>query len=232
MATETAPANPLVTIEIDASPMAPVNVAMEVLAPTAAPAPAGPQPIVDRGDPSIPHETAVEAMGVGTDGEVNIWEARYSMRNFIGRIAFWSAVAVAWVALALYTWGYDHPALVAPAIIAGVVLAVIWFLLARRIVLARFGHYYQLSNRRIVVSTGLFDRRRDQMELLRVQDVYTRQTLWQRWLGLGTVVVQSSEVHFPIIYLVGVEAPKVVNDLVWHHARAERDRRSVKVDQI
>lgn len=232
MASETTPANPLATIEIDASPVAPAIVATEVPAPTPTPTPDGPQPIVDRGNPNIPHETAVEAMGVGTDGEVNIWEARYSMRNFIGRLVFWSIVAVAWVAFAVYTWGYNHPGLVAPAIIAGIVVAVIWFLLVRRIVLARFGHYYQLSNRRIVVSTGLFDRRRDQMELLRVQDVYTRQTLWQRWMGLGTVVIQSSEAHFPIIYLVGVEEPRTVNDLVWHHARAERDRRSVKVDQI
>ena len=65
-----------------------------------------------------------------------------------------------------------------------------------------------------------------------MQDVYTKQTLTQRWLALGTVVVVSTEPHFPILYLTGVDDPKGVMDLVWHHARAERDRRSVKVDQI
>lgn len=70
------------------------------------------------------------------------------------------------------------------------------------------------------------------MELLRVQDVYTRQSLFQRWLSVGTVVIVSSEPHFPLLYLTGVDDPKYVMDLVWHHARAERDRRSVKVDQI
>jgi membrane protein YdbS with pleckstrin-like domain len=229
MATETATANPLITTEITASPEAPpaANVAPAPVA-----SPASPEPIVDRGDPDIAHETALEANGVGTDGEVDVWEARYSMKNFLGRIFFWSFVSVAWIALAIYTWGYEHPGAVAITIIAGLVLGFIWLLLGRRIILARFGHYYRLTNRRVIVSTGLFDRRRDQMELLRVQDVYTSQTLWQRWIGLGTVVVQSSEQHFPLIYLAGVDEPKVVNDLVWHHARAERDRRSVKVDQI
>jgi len=227
MMSEAAPANPMMTTEIDASPVAPVEVieAANSLA-------AGPEPLVDHGDPDIPHETATEAMGIGTEGEVDVWEARYSMRNFMGRIACWGVVTAAWLWLAVYTWGYRHPGAVAITIIAGIVLAFSLLMLARRMVLARFGHFYRLTNRRLVVSTGVFDRRRDQMELLRVQDVYVRQTLWQRWLGLGTVVVQSSEQHFPVLFLAGVDNPKAVNDQVWHHARAERDRRSVKVDQI
>ena len=51
-------------------------------------------------------------------------------------------------------------------------------------------------------------------------------------LSLGTVVVTSNEQHFPIMYLTGVNDPKGVMDLVWHTARTERDRRSVKVDQV
>ena len=95
---------------------------------------------------------------------------------------------------------------------------------------ARFGHAYQLTNRRLFVSTGVFRRRRDQMGF-RVQDVYVRENLMGRMLRVGTVAVVSTEPHSRMLYLSGVNDPKRVMDLVWHHARAERDRRSVKVDR-
>ncbi len=70
------------------------------------------------------------------------------------------------------------------------------------------------------------------MELLKVQDVYTRQSLTQRWLSIGTVVVVSSDHKLPVLNLPGVADPKEVMDTVWHYARAERDQKSVKVDRI
>ena len=71
------------------------------------------------------------------------------------------------------------------------------------------------------------------MELLRVKDVFTRQlTLMERILGLGTVVVAPTEKDIPTLLLAGVTEPKRLMDLIWHHARAERDQRSVKVDSI
>jgi len=240
MATNTAPADPLVTTEVNATPTAPLSPTPTVApapAPTSAPgaAPAqssAPEPVADHGDPDIPRETQEQATGVGTEGETTVWEARYSMKNFLGRLTFLILLTVAWFAWAVYTWGYGHDEMQILPILAGMVVAIGWLVMGRRILYARFGHYYRLTNRRVFVSTGLFDRRRDQMELLRVQDVYTRQSLTQRWLGIGTVVVVSSEPHFPLVYLTGVADPKYVMDLVWHHARAERDRRSVKVDQI
>jgi len=237
MATNDAPANPLLTTEVSTSPLTPAPagsaVSRPVSQPVAAPGiTASPEPIVDAGDPDILHETREQATGVGTEGETNVWEGRYAMKNFLVRLTICGLATVAWIALAIYTWAYNHENLVIPTTLVGIVFGIAWLALARRIILARFGHYYRLTNRRIFVSTGLFSRRRDQMELLRVQDVYTRQSLIQRWLGIGTVVVVSSEPHFPVLYLTGVDAPKYVMDLVWHHARAERDRRSVKVDQI
>jgi len=188
--------------------------------------------VTDHGDPDIPRETKEQATGVGTEGETTVWEARYAMKNFLGRLTILGLLTVGWIAWAIYTWGYGHVETQILPILAGMVIGFGWLVLGRRILYARFGHYYRLTNRRVFVSTGLFDRRRDQMELLRVQDVYTRQSLTQRWMGIGTVVVVSSEPQFPVIYLTGVSDPKYVMDLVWHHARAERDRRSVKVDQI
>ena len=55
-------------------------------------------------------------------------------------------------------------------------------------------------------------RRRDQMELLRVKDVFTRQSLTERWLMLGTVVIVPDDRDLPTFYLAGVRDPKQVMD--------------------
>jgi membrane protein YdbS with pleckstrin-like domain len=171
--------------------------------------------------------------GTGTEGEVEIWQARYSQRNFIGRIAFRLILTVAVLALAVYTWGMNHVALGYVTWASLAVVALLWLALGYRMIQAYFSHFYRLTNRRLFVSVGVVNRRRDMMELLRVKDVFARQqSLLDRWLGLGTVVVVPGEKELPTFYLTGVNDPKQVMDLIWHHARAERDQRSVKVDDI
>jgi hypothetical protein len=175
---------------------------------------------------------APAATGPGIEGEEVVWEGRYSMRNFLGRIALRVLLSLAWIVLAVETWANGHGELSFVTIGLGVAILVYWAFLITRMLQARYGHFYRLTNRRLFVSTGLTRRRRDQMELLRVKDVYTRQSLPERWLSLGTVVVVSTEKELPIFYLAGVDHPKEVMDLIWHHARAERDNRSTRVQPI
>jgi len=174
----------------------------------------------------------VETMGVGVEGEVVEWEGRYSMKNFIGRSLGMVILSGMWLWLGYEVWFGSRENLQVLAYATGGVLGLMWLALLTRIMRARFGHYYELTNRRLFVATGIFRRRRDQMELLRVQDVYVQENLLGRILKFGTVVVVATDPAFPLLYLAGVDDPKAVMDLVWHHARAERDRRSVKVDQI
>jgi hypothetical protein len=175
---------------------------------------------------------APAATGPGIEGEELIWEGRYSMKNFLGRFAWRVVLSIAWAVMAVETWANGHENLAAFTIILGVALLIFWGMLAFRVLQARYGHFYRLTNRRLFVSTGITNRRRDQMELLRVKDVYTRQTLTDRWLSLGTVVVVSTEKELPVFYLTGVDDPKQVMDLIWHEARSERDNRSAKVQAI
>jgi len=178
------------------------------------------------------NETMNEAAGKGIDGEEVVWEARYAMKNFIGRLTVRTLLTIAWITLAVYTWGYSDGSIAVLTVVSGIALLLLWVALLYRIIQARFGHYYRLTTRRLFISTGLMRRRRDMMELLRVKDVFTRQTLVERWLSLGTVVVVCSDRDLPTFYIAGVDDPKRVMDLVWHHARAEREGRSVIVDHV
>jgi len=197
--------------------------------------PQGPQP---RGENSavgqeMAQEEAIKGENApGVEGEEVVWESRYSMKNFLGRITLRALLTVAWIVLAIYTWGEGHTNLTFLTVLSGIVLGALWVGLGYRILKARYGHYYRLTTRRLFVSTGLMRRRRDQMELLRVKDVFTRQTLIERWLSLGTVVVVSTEAELPTFYLAGVNDPKRVMDLVWHCARSEREGKTVQVERF
>jgi membrane protein YdbS with pleckstrin-like domain len=218
-------------------PPAPVEAQTAAPAPQApaAPAPA-PMPAQPETTEAAAEEAATPNKGFGKEGEFNVWEGRYSFKNFTGRILFRVALTIAWIVLAIYVFGTEttrDPMIKFITWFTGAVLLAFWLYLVWQVLMARLGHYYRLTNRRLFVSTGIFNRRRDQVELLSVKDVYTRQpSLFHRWFSVGTVVVESSEEKYPITYLTGVNDPKAVMDLVWHCARAEREGKAVQVDRV
>jgi Bacterial PH domain len=89
-----------------------------------------------------------------------------------------------------------------------------------------------LTTRRLFVRTGFFRRRIDQIELLRVKDLFVQQTLLAKWLGLGHVIVISSEQTLPRAVLYGVDRPQSVMDLIWLKTRAELDNKTSRVERV
>lgn len=225
--TPTSTSNQVNTTDLKVTPLADSGQPNRLYAEGSTPVAASPEPL-ESSQAGVDHANK----GAGVEGEETVWEGRYSLKNFIGRIAFRALLTVGWIALAAYTWGYKHEQIQVLTILAGIVLVLLWATLIYRILQARFGHYYRLTTRRLFVSTGLYQRRRDQVELIKINDVYTQQKLIERWLGVGTVVVKSSEAALPTSYLAGVNDPKEVMNTVWHYARAERDHRSVMVDRV
>lgn len=219
------------TIHVDATGNASVPAEGDELYPAGTPDPKGTN---EAQETQASRENSSDpAAGAGVEGELTVWEARYSNRNFIGRGVVRLLLTIALGGLAYSTWGAGHVDLAVPTYVGAAVVAVLWIALIWRMIQAHYSHYYRLTNRRLFVSTGVFNRRRDMMELLRVKDVFTRQqSLWERWLSLGTVVVVPTEKELPTFYLAGVGDPKGVMDLIWHHARAERDHRTVMVDSV
>jgi membrane protein YdbS with pleckstrin-like domain len=218
------------TVDVGAVPTAPPAHDQNGLDPSTGPAPVG----TSQAEVAHKEQGSTDPMnGIGIEGEEVVWEATYSLRNFLGRLLVWSVITVGWFVMAIYTWGYDYSGLLVPTVITGIILAIVWVRLVTRILQAKLGHFYRLTTRRLFISTGVVSRERDQMELLRVKDVYTKQqSLLDRMLGLGTVVVVSSDKNLPTYYLPGVSDPKRVMDLIWHHARAEQDQRNVRVEGV
>ncbi len=173
--------------------------------------------------------------GPGIEGEETVWEGHYSGRNFIGRMIFGGVLAALWVVLLIYTWsgaqangggGIFWP-------VAGTVVVLLyWANLGYRYLRAHRGHHYRLTNRRVFVTTGFFQRRVDQLELIRIKDVYIQQSMIGDWLGIGNVVLISSEHTLPRAYLLGIDEPRRIMDLVWHHMRIEQDQKTNRINPV
>jgi uncharacterized membrane protein YdbT with pleckstrin-like domain len=83
-----------------------------------------------------------------------------------------------------------------------------------------------LTNERITVTEGFWTKLRDDIEVFRIRDVVVRQSLWQRLLGIGDVVVKSMEGRSEDQRILrGVAAPVALSETirdVWNRTARPR----------
>ncbi len=194
---------------------------------------AGAAPGVMAGASSKPEEPLAPSANSssGIEDEQPLWEGRYSAKNFLGRGIFSALLILAWVALAVAIWGFGYNLAFLAYVTGGAVLLYCCFT-GLRFLRARRHSHYRLTSRRLFLTTGVFHRRVDQVELVRVKDLFVRQSLVGAWLDLGSVILVSSEQTLPKAVLLGIEEPQRVRDLIWHHSRLERDQRTSEVNHV
>ncbi|EQD37576.1 membrane-flanked domain protein, partial [mine drainage metagenome] len=61
---------------------------------------------------------------------------------------------------------------------------------------------------------GVFGREVKSLELFRVQDINFVQSWWQELLGIGTLVIMTSDQYHPREVLVGIEHGIEVRDML------------------
>jgi Bacterial PH domain len=172
------------------------------------------------------------AAAAGTEGEETLWEGLYSSKNFLVRAIFGGLLTAAWVLVAVYAWGFGHTNFTLVAYVLGAGVLGYLFFMGFKYWRARRNHHYRLTTHRLFLTTGILRRRVDQVELVRVKDLYVRQSLLGSWLDVGTIVLVSSEPTLPKALLLGIQEPRRVMDLIWYHTRLERDERTTEVNRV
>ena len=186
----------------------------------------GQKSVVGESEPAASHTDEV-----GTTEET-IWEGQTSGKTFLVRTVVGAAFTAAWVALAVATWGFGYPDLIVLAYLFGAAILLFWIVTGLKVFRAIHSHHYRLASRRLFVRTGIIRRRLDQIELLRVKDVFVRQSLLGKWIGVGHVIVVSSEPTLPRATLYGISQPRKVMDLIWLQMRSEVDHKTARVNQV
>lgn len=85
-----------------------------------------------------------------------------------------------------------------------------------------FSEHYVITNERIRIIRGLLGKERQDIELIRVQDIDQSQTLRERTLNLGDIIINSHDQATPKVVLNNISDPEQVHDIL---RKAVRDAR-------
>ncbi|MCB0002982.1 MAG: PH domain-containing protein [Anaerolineales bacterium] len=73
---------------------------------------------------------------------------------------------------------------------------------------------YRITNQRIRIESGFLGKDRDDIELVRVQDIDHNQGIGERALGIGDVVISSADPSKPHAVLRNVRDPENVHEIL------------------
>ncbi len=91
---------------------------------------------------------------------------------------------------------------------------------------------YRLTTQRLFVQTGLIAKNLEEVELFRVKDVTLTQGMLQRMLGVGTVVVLSTDDTAPRLELRGILGPMEVKEQIRSAFRTARQREGMRMAEF
>lgn len=87
---------------------------------------------------------------------------------------------------------------------------------------------YTIDDARITSRSGIITKVISSIELYRVQDVTLVQPWWQAMLGIGTIVLFTSDTYHPRVTLVGMDNPTQLRASLNVHANDLRQQRGVR----
>jgi hypothetical protein len=78
--------------------------------------------------------------------------------------------------------------------------------------------HYRVTNQRIVIETGLLSKALEDIDLRTIDDLEFQQSVIERLVGIGRVIVVSSDKLAPKLVLRGIHDPRGVRELIRSHA--------------
>ncbi|TWU00056.1 Bacterial membrane flanked domain protein [Botrimarina colliarenosi] len=185
-------------------------------------------PPAEGGDPRDRFKQAVaNKQANGVDAEDHLWSGSYSHLAMLGT---WIGGAVATVAAVVVAGLANTSANGWFAVLLGIGL--MWLALAAWYGYRRLSVHYKLSTQRFVHESGLLWRTVDRVELIDVDDITYRQGPVERMLGVGTIVISSSDRTSPELHLPGIENVATVADAIDDARRTERRTRGLHIESV
>ena len=187
------------------------------------------RPASDPGVP-VPSTANIPTEALGGDGaavdpaaERDIWTGRTHWKHFAGRLALWfggniaAFIFIAWIASAS-----ESVTGVAAALAMLLVFILSGVVVFTGIFVKILGRRYRLTSQRLFIERGIFSQTIDQTELIRIDDVRVVKTFVDRFLGLGSITLLSTDITDGRVVLDGIDAPEQVAESVRTHMRILR----------
>jgi uncharacterized membrane protein YdbT with pleckstrin-like domain len=92
--------------------------------------------------------------------------------------------------------------------------------------------HYSLTSERLIISHGIFTRRIDELELYRIKDYRIEQSLFQRLLKVGTIILETSDHSDPTVWIEVVPQPELVRDQIRTYVEQRRALNRVREVEV
>jgi membrane protein YdbS with pleckstrin-like domain len=159
--------------------------------------------------------------------EEDVWRGGYSPRAMIGH---WIAAGCVTLAVPLAVWIAWNTALGWRIGLA--VVAVLWAALLMTLTVRRLSVHYHVTNHRLFHEHGLLHRVTDRIELIDIDDITVAQGLIERFTGVGSILITSSDRTTPQLWLRGIDRVRQVANTIDNARRHERLRRGLHIEQV
>jgi uncharacterized membrane protein YdbT with pleckstrin-like domain len=91
---------------------------------------------------------------------------------------------------------------------------------------------YEVTTERVRISTGVFSRKSDDLELYRVKDITLLEPFWLRLFGLGNIVITTNDVSTPTLTLEAIPKALTLRDELRTHVEECRERKKVRLAEL
>ncbi|MBQ8696480.1 MAG: PH domain-containing protein [Clostridia bacterium] len=86
---------------------------------------------------------------------------------------------------------------------------------------------YFLTEDKLIVDTGFFSRKEDEVRLYRIMDITLKRSLWERLFGLGTIHCCTGDKTSPELDILHIKDAKRVKEMLSEMVETERKERMV-----
>ncbi len=86
---------------------------------------------------------------------------------------------------------------------------------------------YSLTSEKLMIDTGLFNRKEEEIRLYRVMDITLKRPFGQRIWGLGTVHLCTADKSTPELDILRVKRPKELKELLSDQVERERNEKRI-----
>lgn len=158
--------------------------------------------------------------------ETVLWQGSYSPKAMVGGWLLSLVVTI----VAFVVGGVFFPGV--GLFVAAAIAVSVWGGHLLLLIYQRMSHDYKLTSQRFVHGHGILRRVTDRIEVIDIDDVQVTQGFIERFLGVGTIRLLSSDVTSPLTTLVGINEVTRIATLIDDTRRAERRKRSVHIEQV
>lgn len=176
----------------------------------------------------FPSEKIKEKVNVGPDStEEDLWSGTFSMRAMTGT---WILLLLATVGLLFLMFLTSLRTSSTAWWVVLIAIAVGW------IGVLGYGWYrkisvrYELTSQRLRHREGFIVRKADRIELIDIADVTYRQGPIQAILGVGNILITSSDKTHPNLWLKGIADVRKISELIDDARLQERRRRRLHIE--